>query len=121
MVRRIYNRAITATEVASLYDNFVNVSSERKNNIPIVFSLGQNYPNPFNPNTTISYSIPNTSLVRLKIFNILGQEVATLINEEKLMGNYEINFDASSLSSGVYIYKIQAGSFVESKKMILLK
>jgi hypothetical protein len=86
-----------------------------------VYKLTQNYPNPFNPTTTISYSLTNNSLVQLKIFNILGQEVATLVNEEKPIGKYEINFNASNLSSGVYFYKIQTGDFVQTKKMILLK
>jgi hypothetical protein len=83
--------------------------------------MSQNYPNPFNPNTTISYSIPSSSFVQLKIFNIIGQEIATLVNEEKLAGNYEVNFDASNLPSGVYIYKMNAGSYVQTRKMILLK
>ena len=81
--------------------------------LPTEFRIYQNYPN--------KYSIAKEGLVTIRVYNILGQEVATLVNEEKLRGNYEINFDASSLSSGIYIYKIQADSFVESKKMILLK
>ncbi len=92
------------------------------------YALEQNYPNPFNPNTTIKYQIPASlnpskggTLVTLKVYDILGNEVATLINEEKPAGRYEINFNASSLASGVYIYKIQAGSFISSKKMLLLK
>jgi hypothetical protein len=88
---------------------------------PSGYKLCQNFPNPFNPNTQIRYSVPKTAIVELKVFNLLGQEIATLVNEEKSPGNYEINFDASNLSSGIYVYKIQEGSFVESKKMILLK
>ncbi len=89
--------------------------------IPIVYDLAQNFPNPFNPSTTIRYQIPQDGIVTLKIYDILGSEVATLVNEEKLAGKYEVNFNASSLASGVYIYKIQSGSFINSKKMILLK
>ncbi len=89
--------------------------------IPTVYELEQNYPNPFNPNTTIRYQIPQDGFVTLKIYDILGSEIATLVNEEKTAGRYEVNFNASSLSSGVYIYKIQSGSFINSKKMLLLK
>ena len=93
---------------------------------PRRFSLWQNYPNPFNPTTKIRYSIPNvgTSLmkpVQLKIYDILGQEIATLVNEEKPAGNYEVEFDGSNHSSGVYLYRIQAGDFIQTKKMILLR
>ena len=99
--------------------------------IPTVYKLGQNYPNPFNPSTTIKYSIPSnkTPLMRgvvgvfvtLKIYDILGREVETLVNEQQKAGNYEVNFDASTLSSGIYFYRLQSYSFVESKKMILIK
>ncbi len=89
--------------------------------IPLTFALNQNYPNPFNPSTVIRYSIPAASNVSLKIYNLLGQEVATLVNMEQKPGNYETSFNAGSLSSGVYIYRIQAGTFVETKKMMLLK
>jgi len=87
------------------------------------YSLSQNYPNPFNPTTTIKYSIPNKDNVNVKIvvYDIVGNEVATLVNEEKSAGNYEVNFNASSLSSGIYIYQLQSGGFLTSKKMTLLK
>ncbi len=85
------------------------------------FTLEQNYPNPFNPGTTISYSIPSSSLVQIKIFNVLGQEISMLVNEEKPTGTYEVNFNASNLPSGVYLYKLQAGNYIETKKMILIK
>ena len=84
-------------------------------------SLFQNYPNPFNSNTTIKYLIPKLSYVTLKVYDVLGNEIATLVNEEKTVGNYQVDFDASSLSSGIYFYKLQADSFVETKKMILLE
>ena len=88
---------------------------------PSDFSLSQNYPNPFNPTTTINYSILKLSNVVIKVYDVLGKEAATLVNEEKPAGTYEVEFDASKISSGVYLYKLQAGSFVETKKMILIK
>jgi hypothetical protein len=89
--------------------------------IPGEYILYQNYPNPFNPSTTIKYSIPELSRVTLKVFNVLGEEVTTLVNEEKIAGNYSIEFNASNLPSGVYFYRLQAGSFTETKKMLILK
>jgi len=89
--------------------------------IPANFTLEQNYPNPFNPATTIEFSIPEQSKVTLKIFDVLGREVATLVNEQKNAGNYQVNFDASNLASGLYIYTIKAGNFTSSRKMMLLK
>ncbi len=88
---------------------------------PNKFYLSQNYPNPFNPSTTITYSIPQNQRVTLKVFDVLGNEVATLVNEEKPAGNYEVNFNAGDLASGIYFYKLQAGNFVQTHKMILLK
>ena len=88
---------------------------------PTEFILSQNYPNPFNPSTKIKYSIPQTSNVVIKIYDVLGSEVATLVNEEKSVGTYELNWNAANLSSGVYVYRLQAGSFVQTRKMILLK
>ena len=93
---------------------------------PKGFVLEQNYPNPFNPVTTIKYSIPNVeennySLVQLKVYNLLGQEVATLVSEQQAPGIYESEFDGSNLASGIYIYKLQAGSFVSTKKLMLMK
>ncbi|MDO8548810.1 MAG: T9SS type A sorting domain-containing protein [Ignavibacteria bacterium] len=98
---------------------------------PKGFSLLQNYPNPFNPTTKINYSIPQTGIVTLKVFDILGNEIATLINEEQSAGEYEVEFSAdggsayggnvSNLSSGIYFYKITAGNYKATMKMILLK
>lgn len=92
------------------------------------FSLEQNYPNPFNPSTKIKYSIPSValsgveeSLVTLKVFDVLGNEVTTLVNEEKPSGEYEVVFDAAGLSSGIYFYKLQVGSFTETKKLVLIR
>ncbi len=100
-----------------------NITSvyESDNKIPDSYSLNQNYPNPFNPLTTINFTIPNEEFVNLKVFNTLGQEVATLVNKEISAGSYSVPFDAARLTSGIYIYKISAGSFAETKKMILLK
>jgi hypothetical protein len=88
---------------------------------PTDFVLEQNYPNPFNPSTTITYSVPVKARVSLKVFNSLGEVVTVLINEEKAAGSYEVEFDATRLPSGIYYYQLQTGSFVETKKMILLK
>ena len=99
-----------------------------ENNFPTEFALEQNYPNPFNPSTTIKYTIPSVIStegrnlnVQLKVYDVLGNEVATLVNEEKPAGSFEVKFDASELTSGVYFYKILAGNFVETKKMILIR
>jgi hypothetical protein len=89
--------------------------------IPTEFSLNQNYPNPFNPTTKISYNVPQESNVTLKVFNSLGEEVITLVNENQQAGKYELNFNSTGLASGMYLYKIQAGSFTQTKKMILMK
>lgn len=89
--------------------------------VPDQYSLSQNYPNPFNPTTSIRFSIGKSQFVQLRVYNILGVEVATLVNEEKPAGNYEIVFNASEFSSGTYFYKLQAGSFSRIKKMILIK
>jgi hypothetical protein len=85
------------------------------------FALSQNYPNPFNPTTQIKFSIKESGLVTLKIFDILGTEVAALVNSEYSVGNYTVDFNAAGLASGIYFYKIQTGNFVETKKMMLLK
>jgi len=98
---------ITGTEV-----------SQSKN---IAFNLNQNYPNPFNPSTVIKYSVPEKSFVSLKIFNILGMEISTLVNETKNAGNYSVSFNAANLPAGIYFYSITAGKNTAVKKMILLK
>ena len=95
--------------------------SNLDNQIPNRFSLGQNYPNPFNPSTRIQYQVSNGSQVSLKVYDVLGNQVATLVDEYKPAGSYEVDFKAINLASGMYLYKIQAGSFVETKKMILLR
>jgi hypothetical protein len=127
-----------------IYHNIRPPSVEKiDSDIPNSFSLSQNYPNPFNPTTTINYSIPNLSVilseaknlkdfsseapqndnvsVSLKVYDILGREVATLVNQNQKPGNYKVEFDASKLTSGVYFYQLNAGDFIESKKMLLIK
>ena len=91
------------------------------NPAPADYALQQNYPNPFNPATTISYSLPLKSQVELVIYNTLGESVMQLVNEEKEAGRYSVEFNATSLPSGIYFYRLQAGSFVETKKMVLMK
>ena len=103
-----------------LSENVV-VGVDEEKNLPVQFALAQNYPNPFNPSTKISFSIPEKTFTTLKIYDILGNEVATLLSEEKPAGSYEVQFDASKLSSGVYLYKLQSNSLVQTRKMILLK
>ena len=96
-------------------------TEEKEKIIPKEYSLYQNYPNPFNPATTIKFDIPKDGLVSLEIYDILGRRITTLINENRSAGSFEQVFNASSLASGVYVYKLQAGDFISSKKMILLK
>ncbi len=85
------------------------------------YALFQNYPNPFNPATTIKYAIPKTVNVELKIYDILGREVKTLVNETKTAGYYEVHFNADNFASGVYFYRLKAGDFIKTNKMIFLK
>jgi len=99
----------------------VGIQDQETVEIPTSHLLSQNFPNPFNPTTTIKFSIPEASVVTLKIYNILGEEVKTLVDEFKEIGNHSVQFNANNLASGMYLYRIQAGSFVETKKMILIK
>ncbi len=91
------------------------------NHVPEAYKLEQNYPNPFNPSTTISFSIPKNGLVSLKVYDVLGKEVATLVNTQLNSGQYNVNLNASNLGSGIYFYTLKAGDFVETKKMMLVK
>ena len=101
------------------FDDPTSVENDVK--VPAKFVVNQNYPNPFNPSTVISYSIPKEGLVTVKIYNVLGQEVKTLVNQFQSAGSYKINFDASELSTGVYFYSVKAGDFNQVKKMVLVK
>jgi hypothetical protein len=89
--------------------------------IPKTFALSQNYPNPFNPSTKIQYEIPKASFVHLTVYNVIGQQVAELVNHEQSPGKYSVTFDGANVTSGIYFYRIEAGSFVQTNKMILLK
>src|SRR3990172_1625793 len=97
-----------------------NVDNSEKG-IPQEFALMQNYPNPFNPSTTIEYQITEYGLVSIKIFDVLGKEVRTLVNEEKSPGIYKVSFDASNLASGIYLYQLQTSGYISSKKMLLVR
>jgi hypothetical protein len=105
------------------FTTHTRVVTDVENNwsVPMAYELSQNYPNPFNPSTTIQFSLPTQDVVTLKIFNVLGQEVMTLLSEKMGAGKHVVKFDASKLTSGVYLYQVSAGKFVETKKMILLK
>ena len=102
-----------------IFGRYVGINDKKP--LPDKYMLLQNYPNPFNPATTISYTIAKSGPVTIKVYDVLGNEVKTLVNEYKLAGNYSVNFDASKLSSGVYIYRITAGGFTASKKMTVVK
>ncbi len=116
------------TSVQGIFRSFATITAAKEsyNELYKGYYLSQNYPNPFNPTTTIKYSIPSTGTrnavsVQLKVFDILGREVTTLINEEKTPGNYEVKFDGTDIASGIYFYRLQAGSFSETKKFVLMK
>jgi hypothetical protein len=124
----IYDNKIWAATVDGFYYNPLQPTSIGPIVNPAKFSLSQNYPNPFNPNTKISWQSPHAGYQTLKVFDILGNEVAKLVDEFREAGNYEVNFDASKLASGVYVYRIEihsdrpsTGGIVSSKKMLLLK
>ena len=95
--------------------------SFRLNQIPEKFELYQNYPNPFNPTTTIKYDIIKAQDVKLSVYDILGREVATLVNTQQQAGSYEVKFDATNFSSGIYFYQLKAGDFIDTKKMLMIK
>jgi hypothetical protein len=147
---KFYNRKLANWEMLRLYDDPTEVK-EQVNQINNNYQLSQNYPNPFNPTTIISYAVTNTTVmlnsfqhlnnnetpkqalptgrqvrgdninVSLNVFNILGKEVATLVNKKQSPGNYQVEFDGSNLPSGVYFYRLIVGNFLDTKKMILLR
>ena len=121
-----YDNTASASDYEYIIDNFMNstlVNVENNSELELAkeFNLAQNYPNPFNPATKIKYSIPNPGMVKLKVFDIMGREVQTLVNENHSPGNYEVEFNAEALSSGVYFYQLQSGKFIETRKMLLIK
>jgi hypothetical protein len=100
---------------------FITGTTENNNQTPVQYSLSQNYPNPFNPSTRISFQLPKAGVVNLVVFDLLGREVKSLVSDFRQAGTYSIEFDASNYASGVYFYKLQSGSFTETKKMLLIK
>ena len=104
-------------------DDFVNYATDvaYENNVPKDYSISQNYPNPFNPSTTIKYALPKEDMVSIRVYNILGQVVRTLVNQNQAAGTYSLTFNANNLTSGIYFYSIQAGNFKQVKKMMLIK
>lgn len=103
------------------YRDAIVAVEDKEQILPMVFDLKQNYPNPFNPSTIIKFAVPERSMVQIKIYDILGGELVTLINEEMERGWYEKTFNASGYASGMYIYRMQAGNYVSTKKMLLVK
>ena len=103
------------------FSGVTNVPIYRTDIVPDQYALLQNYPNPFNPATSISYGLPVSGYVTLKVYNVIGQEVATLVDATQSRGSYTVHFDASKLSSGMYLYRINSGSFKQVKKMMLVK
>lgn len=101
--------------------NYLIVDVEDISQLPVEFGLSQNYPNPFNPTTVIEFTLPKSSFVSMKVFDQLGREVANVVNEVKSTGKHKVNFDASALPSGVYIYRVKAGDYFSAKKMLLIK
>jgi hypothetical protein len=116
---RIYNYALSLQDIAGLA--VTSVSHPPAAAVPTQFVLEQDYPNPFNPTTVVRYQVPVAGNVRLIVYDLLGREVATLVNERKEPGSYTVRFDASGLASGAYLYRLQAGGFAETRKMILIK
>jgi hypothetical protein len=122
----IVGDSVTSMTILDIFGDLSSMSTVTGVNnhspaLPGRFSLDQNYPNPFNPSTAIHYTLPISGNVVLQIYNIVGQKVATLVNGQQKAGDYAVTFNASSLASGVYFYRLQAGSFTSSKKMMLLK
>lgn len=108
-------------EDASYNGSFTTTGIEQVSSLPENFRLSQNYPNPFNPSTSIEYSIPEQSFVELKVYDVLGNEVASLVNQDQSAGSYRVDFSGTGLTSGTYFYRLQASGFIETAKMILLK
>ena len=99
----------------------VGIQISELDNIPKTYSLSQNYPNPFNPTTNIEFNLQKMSVVSLKVFNILGEELATLVSDRLSVGSYSYEWDATKYASGVYLYRLETDNFVDIKKMILIK
>ncbi len=117
----MFNQIISykATEGSGI--SIITSVNENGNTTPTEFNLSQNFPNPFNPATIIRYTLSSRQFVSIKVYDMLGNEIATLVNENKPAGNFEVHFNGTGLPSGVYLYKLIVGNFAETKKMILLK
>jgi hypothetical protein len=109
------------TDLLFLLTLNMNTGMKKEEIVPREFLLDQNFPNPFNPTTMINYSVPKTSFVTIKVYDVLGRDVTTLVNDNKPAGNYSIEFNAIKLVSGIYFYRMRAGDFIQTKKLILLK
>ncbi len=122
---RVYKRALDTAEVAATWNqplpHTVTGVSQQNNQVPKTYSLSQNYPNPFNPATTINYSIPAATNVELRVYDLMGREIETIYSGYQTAGNYQAIFRADNLASGFYTYRLSAGSFTETKKMLLVK
>ncbi|MCL4279925.1 MAG: T9SS type A sorting domain-containing protein, partial [Ignavibacteriaceae bacterium] len=119
MYTGLYENSSTGAKIYKR--TFVVSVEELDSEIPVDYKLEQNFPNPFNPTTTIQFSIPELSFVKIEVFNTLGEKVTTLVSEELFAGNYRYEWDATNLTSGVYLYKMQTTNFSTSKIMIFLK
>lgn len=120
VAKKFYDNVVIATSYIGPMQTTTDVN-DVADQIPSEFILYRNYPNPFNPTTTLSFDIGQSSFVSFKVYDVLGNEVAMLVNEEKSAGNYKVEFEASSLSSGIYFYQLKAGTFISTKSMILIK
>ena len=117
----LFSDILPGQSITTYVSSGISVGNETVTNLPSSIQLEQNYPNPFNPNTKISYQLPVSSVVSLKVYDLLGREVATLVDGRMSAGNHHVTFDASGLASGVYLYRISAGNFVQTKRMLLVK
>ncbi|MCB0729337.1 MAG: T9SS type A sorting domain-containing protein, partial [Ignavibacteriae bacterium] len=115
-----YNYRLKQIDFNGNFEYF-NLSSEVNIGIPVKYDLSQNYPNPFNPSTKINYALPTDGQVSIKIFDMSGKEVMSLVNEVKTAGYYSVNFNAANLSSGIYFYRLSSADFTATKKMMLVK
>ncbi|MCX8056623.1 MAG: T9SS type A sorting domain-containing protein, partial [Ignavibacteria bacterium] len=117
----ILDYGTNSSKTKDLYLTPASATKVESGSTPNSYALFQNYPNPFNPSTTIRFILPEKSKVSLEVYNLIGQKVATLINSELNAGEYNVEFNGSNLSSGIYLYKLQAGNFTSTKKMLLIK
>jgi hypothetical protein len=118
----IHNTKYARTLLVSAIENFTATGLVQENTeLPLTYSLSQNYPNPFNPTTTIAFDLSESRVVELKLFNMVGQEIRTLLNQHLPAGHHSVTLSAHDLPSGIYVYQIIAGDFMASKKLVLMK